>query len=563
MPLSNQRAIWLTTKAAAGQAPLTPEEQAELAQHDAEMAAKPNRGLVEGLGDMAKSIPGVGDDIKNAENALSGPSTANKGLDTQAIRGLRDSYTQELAGAGDRGVEGARTAYVGHENLGPAAQARAAQLARVGDVRAPNLGPAAQASAELADAHFAEAAQARAAQGDAALTQAATIERAGPTSAARLDPAAQAAQLRLDQSRADESRGVQKEALGHVRDVLAGKTPSVAEMQTTNAYNRLAADQSARAAGARGLSAGAARRQAAYNMAKLGGDSAAAGGLVRAQEQQTARGQLAGFATDIRGQDLGAATSEMAEGGATNRFNAGQTNETARLQGQLTQANEIANADRAQAANNLQGQLITNVNQGNAQRLTDTSMGNAQMATGVSATNAGLTTGVSQANAQRATDVSQGNAGRVTDTSQFNAGANNLRGFQAGQMQLDAATGNANRGMQQNLAQFGAEQDTGLFNTGQTNARAVDQGRMNVDVGTTNAGAFNDNERQLAALRMQGRGLDDDRRADLRGGALNAATQASASEQGKLQIGQQQTESRRQAATGLAKSTAKVFGIGL
>lgn len=509
---------------------------------------------------------------------LAGPSTANMGRDVEAIRGLREQYAAEMTAAGERGVPGVRTSYVVPENLGPAQQTQAAILPRVADVNAPHLGEieraqAAQAMAANARAFEATGRDATAAQATAAQAQAAPVKYLGNTGRTTLGAAATADPGQLDQTRADQARTMQGEAAGFIKDAVTGKAPSVAELQLRDATNREVNRQNSIAASAGGkLSAASMRRQAAMNGARAVGDMNSQGALLRAKEIEGARGQYAGLSTDVRGQDLGAATAEMGERGTTNRFNAGETNTTGRMQGQLDQTRLLTDAERAQAAANMDAQLRTGVSQSNAGLTTGVNQSNAALTTGVNTgnadrtaaintTNATLATGVSQGNAQRATDVSQSNAGLVTGVNQGNATAYNQRAVQAGQMQLDAATGNATRGMQQNIAGAGFEQDANIFNTGQNNARTLDQGRLNTDINTTNAGAFNTNERENAALQMQGRQLDDGRRSDLRGDALSAATGAAAGEQGQLDYKGQRTDKNREMTGNLLKSGAKAFSI--
>lgn len=338
----------------------------------------------------------VAQEIGNAVGAFGGavggalgltpPNTAKLQEDTDAIRGLRTQYADELARQGERAVPG-----VSLERTAPAER-----------VSAPTLSPTERATAATA--------------------MAAPVSRVGPTQAASIGPAERATAGYMNGATIatgpqGEARGVQQEAIDATRDVLTGKAPSVAELQAREQLNRNVSDIQSQAAGARGLGAASARRNAARNMARAGSDALASGQLARAQEVATARGQLGGLATDTRGQDIGLATNQAGltqdaskfnagEAGTTSRYNAGQNNQVNTAQAGLTQQAGQNDADRAQGAN-----------------LTE-----AQLRTGVSTTNANNATGVST----------------------FNAGQTNTRQVQQGQMDLDAATGNANRTTQNN-----------------------------------------------------------------------------------------------------------------
>jgi hypothetical protein len=478
---------------------------------------------------------------------VTAPNTSNLASDTEALRQARRDFAGQLATAGPRELPGQRTSFVTNENLGPAALSQAATIAQGRDVRAPSLSPLERASAEGGQASLGQAERAQ-----AALGMPSSVSKVGFVGAARVGGIERADAGALDQAAANQSRGVQYEALGAVRDVLSGRAPSVAEIQLRNTLNRNVNAQNAAAAAGRGLSAAAMRRNAALNIGRLNANASSQGALLRAQEQADARKTLGALATDTRGQDLSAAQSIMGEQGTSNRFNAGQMNENQRLQAQLTTQGLQADADRLQGALNLEGRMGTDVNLANAGNQTAVSQANAQRGTDVSL-----------ANARNLTDTSMGNARMGTDVNLANAVATNRRGEVAGQMTLDADLNNAGRETQTNIAQAGMVQQTGLANQDALNTRAVDQGRLNMDASQFNVGAWNQTEGQIADRAMEGRQLDDSREASLRGGIVDAGTAAASAEQGTLDLSEAAKKRRTDMLTGAAKSTAKALGLPL
>lgn len=429
-----------------------------------------------GLGESSSVIDDAIDGGKEVIGQIPGalgltmPDTKQLATDTEELRRLRGQFAQDLAAAGPRDVPQVTAGQAAGAGPVQAAVARGA-----GPIDAPQLGPAAQATAAQASA--------------------APVQRTGPTTAATIFGAgpATAGQMRAAEIQTgpqDQARGVQNEAIQATRDVLSGKTPSLAELQMREQLNRNVGAIQSRAAGARGLGAGAVRRQAAREMARAEADANQQGALVRANEVATARGQLGGLATDTRGQDLSLATNQAGlvqgerqfnagEAGNTSRFNVGEGNRLATAQAGLQQQATQSDADRAQGANLTEAQLRTGVSQSNA-----------GLATGVNTTNAGARNQFAIEQGRMQFGADDANAGRFQQNQQFNAGQQNT-----------VNVGNADR-TQQNQQ----------FNTSQGNT-----------VATNNADRT-----------MQGRQQDDTRTAGLRDDVASTSRDVINAEQGRL-----------------------------
>jgi hypothetical protein len=444
--------------------------------------------VLEEAGEGIKEAAGVVGDALG----LSAPDTRQLSTDTESLRQLRGQFAQELAAQGPRDVPQVTAAQAQGVNLGDAALS-----ARLPTVDAPTLGPTERA--------------------EAARAMAAPVSRVGPTTAAQafgVGPAT-AGQMRAAEIQTgpqDQARAVQGEAIQATRDALSGKAPSVAELQMREQLNRNVGAIQSRAAGARGLGAGAVRRQAAREMARAEADAMSQGALLRANEVATARGQLGGLATDTRGQDLSLATNQAGlvqgerqfnagEAGTTSRFNVGQGNQLAATNAGFQQQATQSDADRAQGANLAEAQLGTNVN-----------LANANNQTGVST---------------------------------FNAGQTNTRQVQQGQMQLEADTGNVTR-----------QQQNQQFNAGAINTRTGEQGQLTQQNNQFNTGQTNTANTGNANRTLEGRQIDDTQRSGLRSDTASAARDVVNAEQGRLNTEEAAKGRRTELVSNVAKSGA-------
>lgn len=112
-----------------------------------------------------------------------------------------------------------------------------------------------------------------------------------------------------------EALAGEKESLQRFRDIAAGKTPSVSEMQFQKAMQDLSKQQLGAAASARGMSsAGLAQREAMQAGKEAGIELGAQSAIAKEQEQRAASEQLMRQAAAQRGVALGAAQSNLQAG---------------------------------------------------------------------------------------------------------------------------------------------------------------------------------------------------------------------------------------------------------
>ena len=112
-----------------------------------------------------------------------------------------------------------------------------------------------------------------------------------------------------------EALAGEKEALQRFRNIAAGKTPSVSEMQFQKAMQDLSKQQLASAASARGMSnAGLAQREAMQAGKEAGIDLGSQSAIAKELEQRAASEQLMRQAAAQRGVALGAAQSNLQAG---------------------------------------------------------------------------------------------------------------------------------------------------------------------------------------------------------------------------------------------------------
>lgn len=248
------------------------------------------------------------------------PATAAPGQGPGATAGAYWDPNQLLhpqgAGGGaapmfDPGQAGRYTAFlnrlpVGQAGAGTDPTLMAAiqrQLTSGGNLTNPYLDPAAQASA-----------QDRAGQQGAMLA----LTRAGAPAAAAQQALlgqgmAQSAQVRGQQLQAAQAAMGAGQPYANQQAQLAnmlmassmGQGPSAAQAQLQSGLDQSIAAQHALAAGVRGQGAGAAMANATRQGEDMGLRNAATSAALRAQEQQSARDQLAGVLATGRQQDLG------------------------------------------------------------------------------------------------------------------------------------------------------------------------------------------------------------------------------------------------------------------
>lgn len=155
---------------------------------------------------------------------------------------------------------------------------------------------------------------------------------------------------------ADAIRARQVGALDTLTGAADGTAPSVAATQYAAQQRQLAAQQQGIAGQARGTAGVAARRDAIRAIGEGDQQAGLNAALLRAQEMATARGQLGGALSDVRGTDLNAALNQAQmhmranEQNAANSLIAQQAANTYRLglgQQQLGAGQESGNLSAA------------------------------------------------------------------------------------------------------------------------------------------------------------------------------------------------------------------------
>lgn len=132
--------------------------------------------------------------------------------------------------------------------------------------------------------------------------------------------AANAAGVNVDTRQQAQTRNAQTGLISQLQEASSGNGPSAAQQQLKTGADRTMASNLAMAAAA---GTPGAERQAAFNNAAATQDLAGQSAVLRANEINTARGQLGQVSTDARGQDIGLATNVAQLGQQNNQFNAG------------------------------------------------------------------------------------------------------------------------------------------------------------------------------------------------------------------------------------------------
>lgn len=355
--------------------------------------------------------------------------------------------------------------------------------------------------------------------------QQAQIAQAGPTT---IGPTslANAAQLSLAQQQ--QLRDAQLGLVTGLQGAIAGKEPSVAEIMLRQATDRNVANQYALAQAANGMNTGLAQRQAMINAAELNQNAIGQQALLRAQELQANRGQLAALTGQARGADIDVAANQAALQQQANLQNAGALNTSTLTQAQLSQAQALANAQLAQSG----GQF--NAGQYN-QGLTE----NAQLQQQAAIANQGAGLQAGTTNAQLAQAVALANAGAQNTTNQTNA-----------QLQQGANLQNAQLGTQASLAN--ANNVTGANTASAQLANAVNLANANNQSQANITGAQLGTQANIASANNQvsTNALNQKATQDLAQNQLTAAGQAGTTSigQGDVAAKMAEAEAKRQAA---------------
>lgn len=178
----------------------------------------------------------------------------------------------------------------------------------------------------------------------------------------------------------DQIRARQVTNLGSLEAAAAGAGPSAAELTMRAGLDRAIKEQQSRLAGVRGTGRVTAGLTAAHEVAGLQQEAARQGAIIKAQEQNQARGQLIGALEGTRGADIGLATTDaglrqqtaiqnaLSQTGVS-QFNAGAGNEAARVRAGFEQQSSVQNAENALRAGlaNQSTEAQLNISNANAQ----------------------------------------------------------------------------------------------------------------------------------------------------------------------------------------------------
>lgn len=288
------------------------------------------------------------------------------------------------------------------------------------------------------------------------------IARPDMVDAARIAPAAQAQAQQASAAGAGRTvmtvggngGATQGAAADMVMRRAQGLGPSVAEISLRNSINDINNQQRSIAAGARGSGIGAARRRAAREISLQQGNAASAAALGKAQETIAAQNTLAGLSTEMRGQDIGVASTQanldqtrnlanaqnetqtsIANAGLGTNVgisNAEAVNRRATTQAGFEQEAGQAHAGRVLARDTAQAGHDTNVSVSDADREAKGILTGADMNLQAQTTNAGAVNRARESAADRSTTVSvrnadaqnsanEADAARDQSGSQFNA----------------------------------------------------------------------------------------------------------------------------------------------
>lgn len=421
--------------------------------------------------------------------------TAGLDKDTQAARDLRQRFLADLDATGPRAAPMAEGTQMGPieriaaTQIGAPREVGASQIGPVTDARAATLGPAAQA-------------------------QAATLGPAAQAQASTIDPAVLATAARIRGEEQEQFRARQLGLVQGLEDTIAGKAPSVAEIQLRDAADRNIAQQYAMAASARGQNIGLAQRGAAQNAAGIGAQLGRDASLLRAQEIAQARGLLGGVLAQGRDSDINLATNQ------------------AGLEQQATLAN--ANAQNTRAIN--QAQLGTQVSLGNAGMTNEQARAAATLQTNVNVANAGMTNEQARAGAQL-----------QTQTEIANAAARNAAAIRQAELEQQAATGNADRSLTADTSNATLQQQAAIANQTAYNAQQQHAAQLAQQIAIAN--------QQAQQTQTQ---LDDQREKAMRDAALTAQGQTIEAGVGKAGIDLKNREAALDTAKAVGQAVAFV-----
>ena len=297
--------------------------------------------------------------------------------------------------------------------------------------------------------------------GPAAQSQAVQMGPALQSAGVNIGPAAQSAESAFRQNQADLVGQLNKYATGQ---------ESVSQLQLRQNTDANIAQQMAMANSARPGQGAMAQRLAAQNAGmantQLAGQAAVAG----LQERQAAATQLNSLLGTARGQDL-----------SNSQFNAGQSNQMAQAQGQLTSAGNIANMQSGNTYNLGVGNMQAGNNQYNAGQLNNQAQAQGVLNNSNNQYNAGQSNlyGYNAANMAQQNNQYNATAQNTQQTAQNQALYNQmLAQIQLAQYQQQGGIANANNqnASNMNLANNKTQWDIANLNHAGTGTQLLNMG---------------------------------------------------------------------------------------
>jgi hypothetical protein len=402
--------------------------------------------------------PGLNQDVAN-DKIFGGPQAnqsvfTNDGLG-KLLGGVASIYGLGGVLGGSGSGSGTGTAGAGGINTDAISAAAAASRAMSDKFLAeynaahPNQPPA-MTAAQLPPAAQAEM------LGQIKAAQAAGLDPIKAAQAAQLDPfsASHATATLLDPTQQAEQRARALDLEGQYGDVIAGKTPSVAELQLREAEQRQEANQLGLASKASGGgNVALALRTAANNIGRLNQGSSADAALLRAKEIEAAREGLGGLITNTRTGDITFAGHNADLSTDVSKTNAGLDTSATLKAAELEAARRASNAGLTTTAAVKDADLEAARREANAQLTTSAALKDAELEAARRAANAG------QINT---TNIAQG---QLTNT----ANSNNLTASLE-QQRIDAAARDA---AAKNAIASSGQVITGTVGAAQAQAEAV------------------------------------------------------------------------------------------
>lgn len=309
-------------------------------------------------------------------------------------------------------------------------------------------------------------------------SQAAGLDPIKAAQAAQLDPfsASHARATLLDPTQQAEQRARALDLEGQYGDVIAGKTPSVAELQLREAEQRQEANQLGLASKASGGgNVALALRTAANNIGRLNQGSSADAALLRAKEIEAARAGLGGLITNTRAGDITFAGHDADLATDVSKTNAGLDTSATLKAAELEAARRASNAGLTTTAAVKDADLEAARRAFNAGQISAAALKDAELEAARRAQNAQLTTSTAIQDAQLEAARRAANAGQINQTSiaqgqlTNTASANNLTASLE-QQRIDQAARDA---AAKNAIASSGQVITGTVGAAQAQAEAV------------------------------------------------------------------------------------------